>query len=995
MFEVIEDSVPDQLTTCAACQTPRMTHSFDPTHAMYDMPVCTFCHDEGRAPELPALELPPKPARKGKKAVLPPSPASLAPMADEHIAEAVLGPAQQPLNTTEEAAYTPPQFDKRAARANPQAELASRTLARRSLLQFTKRFRPKYDAGWVHKDICRRLERFVKDIEAGLEPRLLICCPPRLGKSELGSRHFPPWVLGQHPDWEIIAASHTTSLSMSFSRYIRDMLRDPAYNAVFPDARLDPSSQSVENWNLTKGGGYLAAGVGSAITGRGAHCLPLTQEIMTSEGPRTLASLIKDIDAAHSVLSYGSGQLAYRSLHAIITRETDHYYQVTCDDGTTFSATGEHPVCVDLGDGSYPPQFCRVDELQAGQHVVSFGRAVTEPKAQCPDAVPGMQQVVLEVTIEAAWGEERPADTHMQQRVHGGDTQSDDDSNSGVSCVRGIHDKEQGGTHSPIGTRGPVPLLLSGMHRSASEYDVHRGEAPSIPSRGACLHPLREAVPSGAERSDDSTHKEPVLQPGVLRRVENWSPYPEGYRSDVATILPRRVSRGPESHAGGEGSVCSVYVSRAGLASQGRGQGEQHTEQSNSCMSELPQAAPQRASTSAIKSVIRIDEALTVADIEVEGAHNFVLPSGHLLLNCLILDDLVKDIEAADSQSQRDSTWEWYISTAHSRLAPGGGVLGIMTWWSEDDWAGRIQQVMATGDGDMFEIVKYPAINDVGDEYILPDDSIMQFPLGAPVPEGAYMTRKHNTALHEARYSLAALLRKKANYIAAGLKRMWDSLYQQNPTPDEGIFFSKEMFVPYTHAPSRRGRTVYQAWDFAITETTQSDWIVGATILQDEFDNLFLLDILRFKSGDGNGIVETIIDYQQQWNADILGFEDGQIWKALTSQFKKRCEERRVYPVYELLVPLTDKMVRANPLKGRMQLGKVHFPTHASWFPEYQRELLRFPAGKHDDQVDATAWCVRLTLSHSAPKIPEAQRVKSWRDKLKALVGLSGSHMAA
>jgi len=574
-------------TLCPACETERTTASFVGE-------VCNFCYDKGKTAPVSEPETPPGPARKPRRKV------GVSPQAPT--------PPQAPANASEEP-YTAPQFDDKQAKANPQAELANRTLARRRLLPFIQRFRPKYDAGWVHKDICRRLERFKRDVELGKEPRLLLMTPPRLGKSEIGSRHFAPWVLGDHPDWEIIAASHTTSLSLSFSRYIRDLLRDPAYHAVFPLCVLDPNSQSTENWNLTAGGGYLAAGVGSAITGRGAHIL--------------------------------------------------------------------------------------------------------------------------------------------------------------------------------------------------------------------------------------------------------------------------------------------------------------------------------------------------------------------------VLDDLIKDIEASDSQSQRDSIWEWYISTAHSRLAPGGGVLGIMTSWSEDDWAGRIQSVMAGGEGDQFEIVRYPAINEVGDEYILADDSIVEIPAGAPVPADAVMTRPHNSALHEARYTLQALLRKKANYIASGLKRMWDSLYQQNPTPDEGIYFSKDMFRYYVHAPHARHRFIYQAWDFAITEGAQNDWTVGVTILQDENDNLFVLDVLRFRSADGNMIVDTMLDYYEQWctkdvGSSLLGVEDGQIWKTLKSQFTKRCEERRMYPAYETLVPLTDKMVRANPLKGRMQLGKVYYPKEASWFPTYQRELLRFPAGKHDDcfsddtMVDCPLRAVRM-----------------------------------
>lgn len=612
-----------EFRTCPACSTERAADAFIGE-------VCNFCHDAGRLPPPPPEEVASEPEQKKKRRaprklkIEPPPPDAGTPASEEALAEP----------------YEPPKFDVAAAIASPQAELAARVLARRHLLPFLQRFRPKYEAGWVHRDICRRLERFLKAVEDGEEPRLLLMMPPRAGKSEIGSRHFAPWVLGQHPDWEIIAASHTTSLSMSFSRYIRDLLRDPAYHAVFPKAVLDPQSQSTENWNLTAGGGYLAAGVGSAITGRGAHIL--------------------------------------------------------------------------------------------------------------------------------------------------------------------------------------------------------------------------------------------------------------------------------------------------------------------------------------------------------------------------ILDDLVKDIEAADSQTQRDATWEWYISTAHSRLAPGGGVLGIMTWWNEDDWAGRIQQVMQKGGegeedegGEVFEIVRYPAINDIGDEYILADDSIVEIPPGAPVPEDARLTRPKGTALHPARYTTAAMLRKKANYIASGMKRMWDALYQQNPTPDEGIFFRKDMFLHYVHKPRLEGRNVYQAWDFAISTQTHSDWTVGVTILQDEYDNLYVLDVLRFRSDDAFEIIDSILDYHQQWGAQLLGFEDGQIWKALSSQFKRRCDERKIYPSYELLQPLTDKMVRANPLRGRMQLGKVYFPKKAPWFPTYERELLRFPAGKNDDQVDGTAWAVRLTLSHAAPRKPEPPPMKSWKDRLNGLVNGGGGHMSA
>lgn len=625
--------------------------------------VAAFVDEVQREEEAPTTTPAPKPVKRGpgrpRKARPEPAPGpEAAPPPDTPGSEAaepapspvrnvrprkVVAPAPAPVALDErdravkeafELPYEPPSYHFKPS-DDPLAEMAARELCRRRLLPFIQRFRPKYLAGWVHEDICRRIERFVEQVERGESPRLLLLCPPRMGKSEIGSRHTPAWILGKHPDWEIIAASHTSSLSLSFSRYLRDVMRDPAYGAVFPDTVLDSSSQSVENWNLTKGGGYLAAGVGTGITGRGSHVL--------------------------------------------------------------------------------------------------------------------------------------------------------------------------------------------------------------------------------------------------------------------------------------------------------------------------------------------------------------------------LIDDVVKDAEAAQSLTIRDNTWDWYLSTAYTRLAPGGGVLGILTWWHEDDWAGRLQQAMEMGDGDKFEIVKYPAINDYGDEYILPDDSIEQIPPGQPVPEGARLTRPMGTAVHPARYTTEMMLRIKHNLIAGGQKRVWDALYQQNPLPDEGNYFSKEMFRYYGSAPARRDLYVYQAWDFAISTGKESDYTVGACFGQDHRDNLYLLDLRRFKSSDGGYIIDEVLDFAAMWDADQLGFEDGQIWKSLEFQFEKRCGERRHYPAFEILKPLTDKMVRANPLKGRMQLGKVYFDQNGPHFTDLQKELLNFPAGKHDDIVDALAWCVRLTLTRSAPREKnQPPKVKSWKDKLSGMLGGRGaSHMAA
>jgi predicted phage terminase large subunit-like protein len=192
---------------------------------------------------------------------------------------------------------------------------------------------------------------------------------------------------------------------------------------------------------------------------------------------------------------------------------------------------------------------------------------------------------------------------------------------------------------------------------------------------------------------------------------------------------------------------------------------------------------------------------------------------------------------------------------------------------------------------------------------------------------------------------------------------------------------------------------VYTAWDFAIGEKQANDWTVGATILQDERDNLYVIDLVRFK-GDSFTIVESILDVAERWGTEprapyLIGFEDGQIWRAIEPLLKKRMQERLLFPSYEILRPLTDKMARARSLQGRMQQGRVFFPENAPWRADAEHELLRFPGGVHDDIVDALAWATNLVVGKAAPRPVEPQQPASWKDKLNDTLVLEGTHMSA
>ena len=82
----------------------------------------------------------------------------------------------------------------------------------------------------------------------------------------------------------------------------------------------------------------------------------------------------------------------------------------------------------------------------------------------------------------------------------------------------------------------------------------------------------------------------------------------------------------------------------------------------------------------------------------------------------LLIDDPIKNREDAESENNREATWDWYTSTAYTRLSPGGGILVILTRWHDDDLAGRLLQHAESG-ADAWEVVKYPAIAEEDEEF--------------------------------------------------------------------------------------------------------------------------------------------------------------------------------------------------------------------------------------------------------------------------------------
>jgi predicted phage terminase large subunit-like protein len=139
-------------------------------------------------------------------------------------------------------------------------------MARGSLIGFTRYTFPKYRPAPHHDLIAGALEA----IERGEKKRLMIFMPPRHGKSELASRRFPAYFIGRNPERSIIAASYNSDLAGDFGREVRNIVASAPYSALF-DVRLAEDSSAANRWHTQQRGMYVAAGVGTGTTGRGAH----------------------------------------------------------------------------------------------------------------------------------------------------------------------------------------------------------------------------------------------------------------------------------------------------------------------------------------------------------------------------------------------------------------------------------------------------------------------------------------------------------------------------------------------------------------------------------------------------------------------------------------------------------------------------------------------------------------------------------------------------
>jgi predicted phage terminase large subunit-like protein len=320
----------------------------------------------------------------------------------------------------------------------------------------------------------------------------------------------------------------------------------------------------------------------------------------------------------------------------------------------------------------------------------------------------------------------------------------------------------------------------------------------------------------------------------------------------------------------------------------------------------------------------------------------------------LIIDDPLKNAEEAASRAIREKSWDWWRSTARTRLQSGGVVVLVMTRWHEDDLAGRLLQ----DEAERWTVLELPALAEDGD------------PLGRAPGEALCPQLFDEPELERTRRALGSYF--------------WSPLYQQRPLPADGGVFRRsdfryfqeqqDAYVLATDSGERRylkqrcARII--TCDPALSSKQTADYTALGLWAITERRELLLLDMVRerFEQPDQAGFIER---YYEQHQPTALYVEAAAHGLGL-------CQElgRRGLAVFAVPAE-ADKVTRARGAVARYEAHDVYHRQGADWLAAYEQELCGFPQAAHDDQVDCFAYAARALPHISVGQPRHRERAKT------------------
>lgn len=348
----------------------------------------------------------------------------------------------------------------------------------------------------------------------------------------------------------------------------------------------------------------------------------------------------------------------------------------------------------------------------------------------------------------------------------------------------------------------------------------------------------------------------------------------------------------------------------------------------------------------------------------------------------IIIDDPVKNAEEAMSETVRQKTHDWFISTIYTRReiwndGTPGRVVIMATRWHEDDLAGRV----------------VPEVPQIGDRWARlhlqaifePTSSYPECPLGRKPGEALCPARMPLRELHEIREQ----------------SELWfNALYQGDPFVSDGNLIHR----PFNEATLKDG--VYEmvahdgekhvfsesqchrflSVDMAGSTKKKADWSVFMVIdVTPTWPRMAIVrDVKRIKIGT-EAHEEALLTYAKRWGPKYIGIEDKTFGTNLANKFIAQ----HGYSIRKFGADVS-KEFRALPIDNAIRNGLLFFLQGGQWRAEFDKELVKFPFGHHDDMVDALAHGYNHVLEMPRPKRKERRLTREEEIEQHALRGRQG-----
>jgi predicted phage terminase large subunit-like protein len=305
--------------------------------------------------------------------------------------------------------------------------------------------------------------------------------------------------------------------------------------------------------------------------------------------------------------------------------------------------------------------------------------------------------------------------------------------------------------------------------------------------------------------------------------------------------------------------------------------------------------------------------------------------------NLVIIDDPIK-ADGGMSEAERKRVIEWYERTVFSRLdnKKDDVIIVVMQRIHVEDLAGHLESQGG------WTVLKLPAI--------APEAASI------PISQGEVYEREKGELLHPDREDKKVLDEAKKTLGSHGFQAQ----YQQDPVPPGGNMIKRKWFKRYGKRPDRdRFSHIVQSWDTASAIGEKNSYSVCSTwgVIENRY---YLLDVFRDRL-DFPNLKHTVVRLARAWGASPILIEQAASGLALLQSLGQETSLPAI-----AVRPKYDKETRVGQVSDLIEAGRVFLPQEEPWLADFEQEILAFPYGKHDDQVDSMTHFLRWAIARDS-----------------------------